>query len=147
MQSNLFILSIIASSTLALHVENLSSKDSYPMNCYTKQGDVCLFPAKDANGNEINQCYKSMCPISVNKDTLAAEEWAECDPSSCVIACMTETRQRCVFPFLFNENDDIYNRRCAKNDEGNFVCATEVDSVTRVGRQMETCNMNACPLD
>ena len=32
-------------------------------------------------------------------------------------ACMTETRQRCVFPFLFNENDDIYNRRCAKNDE------------------------------
>ena len=32
-------------------------------------------------------------------------------------ACMTENRQRCIFPFLFNENDDALNRRCAKNTE------------------------------
>ena len=28
--------------------------DTYPMNCYTKQGDVCLFPAKDANVRNVN---------------------------------------------------------------------------------------------
>ena len=34
-------------------------------------------------------------------------------------ACSTKsTRQRCVFPFLFEESDDaVWNRRCAKNQE------------------------------
>lgn len=34
-------------------------------------------------------------------------------------ACSSKsTRQRCVFPFLFDESDDaVWNRRCAKNKE------------------------------
>ena len=30
---------------------------------------------------------------------------------------MTVDRKRCLFPFVFEDNDDAYNRRCAKNNE------------------------------
>jgi len=148
MQSNLLIIStIIVSYCFALHIEDSSSLDAYPMKCYSNAGDPCLFPAKDENGNDVNQCVGSKCPVVIDSDTLKAKEWAECDPTSCVIACMTVDRKRCLFPFVFEDNDDAYNRRCAKNNEGNFVCATQVDPGTGVALEIGECDMTACPLD
>merc|ERR1712029_237921 len=123
---------------------------TYPMRCSTTAGQPCAFPYKDSQGLEVNQCVNSQCPTSLDKDTLEAKEWASCDQSSCVIACSTKsTRQRCVFPFLFDDESDdaVWNRRCAKNKEGTFVCATMVDKSSNVGLEFQPCDLQTCPLD
>merc|ERR1712241_277781 len=136
-------------SSLAYKIEDVKRTLDLPMSCRTMEGKACVLPYMDSgNGVEVNQCVSGGCPTKIDSETLEAKEWAKCDPSSCVIECHTKTRKRCVFPFHFDENDDAWHRRCAKNSEGDFVCATKVNPDTNVGLTFEECNMDSsCPLD
>jgi len=147
--SFLFICGLLLRSSLALTIQDVKRTFDLPMSCDTMDGQACAFPYMDSeNGVEVNQCVNSRCPTEIDSETLEAKEWATCDQSSCVIDCHTMTRKRCVFPFHFDENDEVWNRRCAKNLEGVFVCATKVNPDTNVGLTFEACNMEeSCPLD